>query len=71
MSSDGNLAKGDYTKGTIIFSLSSHTNAIYSILCFFTNNNFQMKNCDIFLSFAQNNDCGYLLELPHEVMRLF
>ena len=26
--------------------------------------NFQMKNCDIFLIFAQNIDCGYTLELP-------
>ena len=24
--------------------------------------NFQMKNCDIFLLFAQNIDCGYTLE---------
>ena len=23
------------------------------------NDNFQMKNCDIFLIFAQNIDCGY------------
>ena len=29
------------------------------------NGNFQMKNCDIFLIFAQNIDCGYTLELPH------
>ena len=28
-------------------------------------NNFQMKNCDIFLIFAQNMDCGYTLEPPH------
>ena len=26
--------------------------------------NFLMKNCDIFLIFAQNIDCGYTLE-PH------
>ena len=26
--------------------------------------NFQMKNCAIFLIFAQNIDCGYTLELP-------
>ena len=24
-----------------------------------------MKNCDIFLIFAQNIDCGYTLEPPH------
>ena len=29
------------------------------------NDNFQKKNCDIFLSFAQNIDCGYPLEPPH------
>ena len=28
-------------------------------------NNFQMKNCDIFLNFAQNRDRGYMLEPPH------
>ena len=26
--------------------------------------NFQMKNCDVFLIFAQNIDCGYTLEPP-------
>ena len=26
--------------------------------------NFQLKNFDIFLIFAQNIDCGYTLELP-------
>ena len=26
--------------------------------------NFQTKNCDIFLIFAQNIDCGYTLEPP-------
>ena len=29
------------------------------------NENFQMKNSDIFLIFAQNIDCGYTLEPPH------
>ena len=29
------------------------------------NGNFQMKNCDLFLIFAQNIDCGYMLEPPH------
>ena len=29
------------------------------------NDNFQMKNCDIFLIFAQNIDFGYTLEPPH------
>ena len=29
------------------------------------NVHFQVKNCDIFLIFAQNIDCGYSLERPH------
>ena len=29
------------------------------------NDNFHMKNYDIFLIFAQNIDCGYTLEPPH------
>ena len=28
------------------------------------NDNFQMKNCDIFLIFAQNIDCRFTLEPP-------
>ena len=28
------------------------------------NENFHWKNCDIFLIFAQNVDCGYTLEPP-------
>ena len=28
------------------------------------NGNFKMKKCDIFLTFAQNMDCGYMLEPP-------
>ena len=30
------------------------------------NDNFQMKNCDFFLSFAQNIDCWYTLEPPQD-----
>ena len=29
------------------------------------NENFQLKNFDIFLIFAQNIDCGYSLDLSH------
>ena len=29
------------------------------------NENFQLKNVDLFLIFAQNKDCGYILERPH------
>ena len=31
------------------------------------NENFQWKMFDIFLIFAQNIDCGYMLELPRQV----
>ena len=30
----------------------------------YKNDYFQMKNCNIFLIFAQNIDCGYTLEPP-------
>ena len=38
------------------------------------NDNFQMKNCDMFLIFAQNIDCGYsvrrfLQEYPQSMFR--
>ena len=41
--------------------------ALCNILRYFTavkTDNFQMKNCDIFLIFAQNINCGYKLEQP-------
>ena len=31
----------------------------------FKKDNVQMKNCDVFLIFAQNIDFGYTLEPPH------
>ena len=31
----------------------------------YKNDYFQMKNCNYFLIFAQNIDCGYTLEPPH------
>ena len=33
----------------------------------YKNDHFQMKNCNIFLIFAQNIDCGYSLEPPHNI----
>ena len=33
--------------------------------------NFQMKNCNVFLIFAQNIDCGYTLEPQTASMRRF
>ena len=49
------------------FSMNITQTCLYNIQQYFTavkNNNFQMKNCDIFLIFAQNIDCGYRLEPP-------
>ena len=43
------------------------TCGLCKILIFFTtvkNDNFHMKNCDIFLIFAQNIDCRYILDTP-------
>ena len=54
-----------------IMCLSAHVNTITKTCLFkyteiFTtkNENFQIKNSDIFLIFAQNIDCGYSLEPP-------
>ena len=56
-------------------SLNDHEHSVFimitrlcNILQFFTavkNDNFEMKNCDIFLILAQNIDRGYTLEPPH------
>ena len=32
------------------------------------NGNYCMKKMDFFLIFAQNKDCGYMLELPREAV---
>ena len=40
----------------------------YKIIAIFhdcKNDNFQMKNRNVFLILAQNTDCGYTLESPH------
>ena len=53
---------------TVLVSLSmalqKHAHALYSIFHISKKDNFQMKNCDIFLIMAQNIDCGYTLEPP-------
>ena len=41
------------------FSLRKDAHAIHSDFHGCKNNNFQMKNCDIFLNFAVNTDRGY------------
>ena len=38
---------------------------IQQLLKIVKKDNFQMKNYEIFLIFAQNIDSGYTLELPH------
>ena len=43
-------------------ALRKHARTAISHGC--KNDNFQMKNCDIFLIFAQNIDCGYTLDPP-------
>ena len=47
-------------------TLRKHVHVIYWNINFYgcKNDNFQMKNCDIFLIFAQNIDRGYTLEPP-------
>ena len=46
------------------FSLRKDAHTIHSDFHGCKNNNFQMKNCDIFLNFAVNTDRGYTLEPP-------
>ena len=45
-------------------SLRKHAHAIYMQRLAVKMKNFQQKNFDIFLIFAQNIDCGYTLEPP-------
>ena len=45
-------------------ALRKLVHAIYRDFLALKNENFQLKNSDIFLIFAQNIDCGYTLEPP-------
>ena len=49
----------------IFKSLRKHALAINRDFLALKIENFQLKNFDIFLIFAQNIDCGYTLEPPH------
>ena len=49
------------SRGQVKYTLRKHAHAIFHGC---KNDKFQMKNCDIFLIFAQNIDCGYTLEPP-------
>ena len=46
-------------------TLRKHAHGIYRDFLALKIENFQLKNFDIFLIFAQNIDCGYTLEPPH------
>ena len=47
-------------------SLLKHAYIEYTVIFHsIKNDNFLMKNCDVFLFFAQNIDRGYTLEPPH------
>ena len=46
-------------------TLCKHAHGITEIFHGCKKVNFQMKNSNIFLIFAQNIDCGYTLEPPH------
>ena len=43
-------------------ALRKQAHIIYCNISLMKNDYFLMKNCDIFLIFAQNIDCGYTLE---------
>ena len=56
---------GVYTIGRILRILQFITKTrLYKYIVNFTAENIKMKNCDIFLIFAQNTDCEYSLEPP-------
>ena len=47
------------------YSHYANTPVQYTVLFYSCkNDDFRMKNCDIFLIFTRNIDCGYSLELP-------
>ena len=59
---------GEYTFS--LFKKKHYANMSVQYLAFFhgcKNENFQIKNIDIFLIFAQHIDCGYMLEYPQSL----
>ena len=53
----------EYKEHTVLhYENTPMQNTVIFHIC--KNDNFLMKNCDIFLIFAQNIDCGYTLEPP-------
>ena len=49
------------------FELIFTSTPLFNILYFMAVkiDRFQIKNCEIFIIFARNMDCGYVLEPPH------
>ena len=55
---------GRYCDADLRLSLRKLAHAIYRDFLALKIENYQLKNFDSFLIFAQNIDCGYTLELP-------
>ena len=53
-----------YSEGKFTLRKHAYSKYVLKILPS-TNENFQIKNSEIFLISAQNLDCGYSLEPPH------
>ena len=52
--------KEDFFEGMFLsFTLRKHAHVLYC-----EENNFEMRNCDVFHNFARNIDCGDTLESP-------
>ena len=64
----GSLLYGDVFRNDIIIQSYIVIHYDNTFMQFFAilNDNFQMKNCDIFLIFAQNIDREYTLEPPNK-----
>ena len=56
-----------YFQKSKAFTLQSHAHAIYCESQGCKNDNFRMRNCETFLIFTQNIDCGYALEPPRSM----
>ena len=61
------MSKGECNEKAAVYGLNAlNTPMQYTVIFHGCKNGyFRMKNCDIFLIFAQNIDRGYTLETPH------
>ena len=57
------LFKTHFSSSNGFYTLRKHAHAIYSNFHGCKNDNLHMKKFDIFLIFAQNIDCGYMLDV--------